>query len=196
MRQSVVAIMICACLLQVSLQEVDRQSYLTYLLAEKQALEEILKKIENVNSNLHVNMQLSNSSAFQEHLLVSALRDESSLLVEALSHTFIGLTEKSGCGAAGNDEIYAKVSEMQAELKKVKETVEKQESCVRNDIIKNNFGFYEMMAEGLAKETHSDCSIIIPAANSRHIPFLDIISSKYIPNASTTQPWIFGQITP
>lgn len=57
-------------------------------------------------------MQLSNSSSFQEHLLVSALRDESSLLVEALSHTFIGLTEKSGCGAAGSDEIYTKITEM------------------------------------------------------------------------------------
>lgn len=35
---------------------------------------------------------------------------------------------------------------MQAELMKVKVTVEKQQSCVRNDIIKNNFVFYEMMA--------------------------------------------------
>lgn len=85
---------------------------------------------------------------------------------------------------------------MQAELNKVKETVEKQQSCVRNDIIKNNYRFYEMMAEGLAKETHSDCSIISPVVNSRHIPFLDIVSSKYIPNASTSKPWIYGQITP
>lgn len=72
---SVVAIMICACLLQVSLQEVDRQAYLAYLLGEKQTLEEALKKIETVDSNLRVNVQLSNSSVFQEHLLVSALRD-------------------------------------------------------------------------------------------------------------------------
>lgn len=107
---SVVAILVCACLLQISLQEVNRQSYLTYLLAEKQALEETLNKIDNVNSNLHINIQLSNSSAFQEHLLASVLRDESTLLVEALSHTFIGLTEKSECGATGNDEVYAKVS--------------------------------------------------------------------------------------
>lgn len=62
---SVVAIMICLCLLQVSVQEVDRQAYFNYLLAEKQALEETLKKIENVDSNLQTNMHLSNSSAFQ-----------------------------------------------------------------------------------------------------------------------------------